>query len=376
MRVLLFSTAYLPHIGGAELAIREITSRLPEIEFDLITAKLKKGLKDFERIDNVNIYRIGAGNKFLDKPLLPNLGFLKALKLHRKKHYDLIHGLMASYGSAAAYLFKTLNKKIPFILTLQEGDLGRNSPFDRFWQRRIIKKADFITVISNYLFEFAKNYNKKAQVFVVPNGVDLNKFKVESEKLKVKGRNSKTIVTVSRLVPKNGIDILIKAFPILNTKYSIPNTNLLVIGDGPDRKKLERLSEKLGLKNKVKFLGELEPDKVPEYLSEADVFVRPSRSEGLGSAFLEAMAAEIPVIATPVGGIPDLIKDRKTGLFCEKENPEDLAEKINEILTDLNLSQTIISNAQKLVNEKYSWDVISKEMGKIYAKAIHNYSGI
>ena len=89
MRILLFSTAYLPYIGGAELALKEITGRLPKIEFDLITAKFKRGSPDFERIGNINVYRLGAGNKFLDKPLLPNLGFLKAIRLHKKKKYEI-----------------------------------------------------------------------------------------------------------------------------------------------------------------------------------------------------------------------------------------------------------------------------------------------
>jgi len=234
MKILLFSTAYLPHIGGAELALKEITDRLADIEFDLITAKLKGGLPDFEKIGNINVYRLGAGSIF-DKPLLPNLGFLKALKFHKKKKYDLIHGFMASQGSAASYLFKFFNKKIPFILTLQEGDLDRNSPFDKFWQKRIIKRADAITAISSYLADFARKFNKKAPVFVVPNGVDLNKFSIFNFQFSNKDKKEKKIITVSRLVRKNGIDILIKAFHILHSTFYIPNSKLLIIGDGPER---------------------------------------------------------------------------------------------------------------------------------------------
>ncbi len=380
MKVLLFSTAYLPHIGGAELAVKEITGRLPDIEFDLITAKLKRGLSDFERIGNINVYRIGAGNSFFDKPLLPNLGFLKALSLHKNKKYDLIHGIMASQGSAAGYLFKFLNKKIPFILTLQEGDLGRNSPFDRFWQRRIIRKADAITAISGYLADFAGRFNKKTPIFVVPNGVDLEKFQITNNKLQINSKlqnpNQRTIITVSRLVKKNGIDILIRAFHILNTKYLIPDTELLIIGDGKERKKLEKLANKLKLNEKVKFLGNISHEELPKYLVEADIFARPSRSEGLGIAFLEAMAAGVPVIGTRVGGIPDFLEDGKTGLFSKVDDPKDLTEKIEMVLGDENLSRKLSKNGRKLVEEKYNWDKIAVQMKEVYEKTINSHSSL
>ena len=392
MKILLFSTAYLPHIGGAELAVKEITDRLPGVEFDLITAKLKRGLPDYEKIGNLNVYRLGAGNKFFDKPLLPNLGFLKALKLHKKNKYDLIHGIMASQGSAAAYLFKFFYPKVPLILTLQEGDLGRNSPFDKFWQKRIIKRADAITAISGYLAEFAGRLNKKASVFVVPNGVDLEKF--EKGKSINKSQEEKIIITVSRLVKKNGIDILIKAIKELKIKTAIPqraagfaepstsNYELLIIGDGKERKKLERLVEKLDIVEKVKFLGNIPNDKIPEYLVKADVFVRPSRSEGLGTAFLEAMAARVPIIGTRVGGIPDFLIDpstssgQATGLFCGLNDPKNLAEKITLILNDKNLRNKLVENGRKMVEQKYSWDKIAEQMKRVYDKIINHNSGL
>jgi len=359
------------------MAIKEITGRLKDIEFDLITSKLKRGLPGFERVGNVNVHRIGSGNKILDKSLLPNLGFLRALRLNKKKKYDLVHGVMASQGSAAAYLFKFFNKNTPFVLTLQEGDLDRNSPFDRFWQKRIVKKADAITAISGYLAEFAQKYNKKAPVHIVPNGADLEgiKYKVSSIKYEEK-KGKKTIITVSRLVFKNGIDILIKAFSILNTKYLIPNTDLLIIGDGPEREKLEKLALKSGVAGRVRFLGNLPNEKVPTHLATAVVFVRPSRSEGLGSAFLEAMAAGVPIIGTKVGGIPDFLEDGETGLFSKVDDPIDLAEKIMMVLENESLSRKLSENGRKLVEERYDWDRIAVSMKEVYEKTIDNHSGI
>ena len=108
---------------------------------------------------------------------------------------------------------------------------------------------------------------------------------------------------------------------------------------------------------------------MPKYLKVSDIFIRPSRSEGLGNSFLEAMAAGIPVIATPVGGIPDFLLDpaknpdhEPTGYFCEVDNPQSIATQVNKILSDEALRTRIIRNAKKLVTEKYDWSLIAHDM--------------
>ena len=98
----------------------------------------------------------------------------------------------------------------------------------------------------------------------------------------------------------------------------------------------------------------------------SDVFVRSSRSEGLGSSFLEAMSAGVPVIGTRVGGIPDFLKDRETGLFCKTDNPVDLSKQISRILTDEELRAKVIKNGRSLVVENYDWDKITKSFKELY----------
>src|SRR3989338_8643780 len=167
----------------------------------------------------------------------------------------------------------------------------------------------------------------KCPIEVVPNGVDMNNLKSQISNLKNTNKNEKIIITVSRLEKKNGVDILIKAIKRLQAQ-------LLIVGNGSMEGKLRQLVQDLGIGEKVEFVGNVHPDRVNEYLKKADIFVRPSKSEGLGSAFLEAMSAGIPVIGTRVGGIPDFLKDRETGLFCNIDDPEDLAEKIQILLND------------------------------------------
>ena len=145
---------------------------------------------------------------------------------------------------------------------------------------------------------------------------------------------------------------------------------LILLGTGTDEQKLKKLAKSLGIQNKVIFKGHISHKDLPRYLSQADIFVRPSLSEGLGNAFLEAMAMGLPVIATPVGGIVDFVKDKETGLFCKPKNYRDLALKIDMILKDNKLKDRIALQGQKMIIKNYSWDIISQKMFQIYQKLL------
>src|SRR3989338_8239109 len=126
----------------------------------------------------------------------------------------------------------------------------------------------------------------------------------------------------------------------------------------------------LKIDDRVLFLGDIDNDVVPRYLAIADVFVRPSLSEGQGISFLEAMAAGVPIIGTPVGGIVDFLHDGRTGLFCEVNNQESIAHKIKIYLDDQELSAAIKTNARKLVEKNYDWNLIAVKMKNIFEKVI------
>jgi len=236
--------------------------------------------------------------------------------------------------------------------------------------KKVFTKADYIQAISNYLADWARNMGAKALVEVVPNGVDLNNLKSKISNLKNADKNSKVIITTSRLVRKNGIDTLIKAMAELRVQHRMSNIKLQILGDGPDEKKLKDLAKELKVDDIVQFLGHIEPEYVYEYLTVADIFVRPSRSEGLGSSFLEAMGAGLPIIGTKMGGIPDFLKDGETGLFCKVDDPKDLAEKIKKLMMDEDLARRIAENGRRLVLEKYDWNDIAQRMEEIFAKLL------
>lgn len=371
-RILIVTTSYLPLIGGSELAIKEITRRLPEFDFDLITSMSNMQSPRQERIGNVNIYRVGSSihrwRFILPKTLLPIAVFWKILKLHRRNKYSLIHAFQASAAAGAVWIAKLFIPNIPFLLTLQEGEsLDRQPPTTKFFRKLIINKADYFTAISNYLADYIKKIRGVAHVSVIPNGVDVPLFERASrsreqvrEKLKI-NPDQAVVMTVSRLVTKNGVENLVRAFAKIKD-----NSVLVVIGDGPLNTNLKNLADNLGMHDRVRWVGKVASREVPEYLSGADVFARPSLSEGLGNAFLEALAAGVPIVAPMVGGIPDFLKDGENGLACDPENPADIADKITRLINDSELCSRLGENGRQMVRDLYDWDHIARSVAEVY----------
>ncbi len=407
-KILIFSTAYFPLVGGAEVAIREITDRIgdefsaeggPVFGWDMITLRFDSRLPKFEKVGNVNVHRIGFTKEnpsnedlvkfpmYFAKVFYPCFSFLKAVKLHRKNKYDALWSMM-SYAGFPAVFFKLFYKRnIPFLLTLQEGDsiahiTGR-------WRIRVVypflkmvfTKADFIQAISSYLGKWARDMGFKGPLEIIPNGVDTKRFareypEEELNELKNKlGKKNgdKFLITTSRLVKKNAVDDVIKSL-----KYLPENVKFIVLGEGPDLETLKKLAEDEGVAGRVNFLGLVDHKEIPKYLKISDILVRPSLSEGMGNSFIEAMAAALPVIATQEGGIADFLFDRErnpdkepTGWVVNPRDPKGIAEAVKKILDNPEQTAKTVANAKKLALEKYDWDLIAKNMReKVFGKII------
>ena len=378
-KVLILTTSFWPLVGGSETAIREVTKRLSDYHFDLITARLQADSLPVENIGHLHIFRVGNGLNFfkflLPKSFLPLAVFRLAKKLLKKEKYDLIHVFQASQAGGAAWMLKKTGLDCPVVLTLQEGqNLSGQNWLTRFFRARIIKNVDRATAISRYLEMYLKSIKKNLPVDLIPNGVDVEKFSRNfsygdlsqlADQLGLRP-GAKVIITTSRLTPKNGLDNLIKSLAVLYKNYPAEDWRLLLVGGGPQRIYLTALASSLGIAERVIFRDFVDHEDLPKYLKISHVFVRPSRSEGLGVSFLEAMAAGIPIVAPPIGGIPDFLTSGETGLFCDSNNPEDIAEKIKMILDDENLRKKIIKNARELVEEKYNWNKIAEDYRRLY----------
>ncbi len=345
-RVLIFSSAPLSAIGGAEIATRELVRRLAgDFEFDVISADVTNPRSKY---------------------FYPWWASWEAFRRHQIKNYDLVWAIMANQAGMAAARFKQKFPTVPFLLTLQEGD-----ELDSWFYRlrllgprwfRVFNRADKIHAISNYLADWAKRMGARCPVIVVPNGIDVEKFK-SLAKEPWSPHVEPRLITTSRLVRKNGVDVLIKALAFLPKSVCLE-----IAGDGPERQALESLAANLGLTARVFFLGVLSPELVPARLAAAHVFVRPARSEGLGNSFLEAMAAGLPVIGTPMGGIPDFLRDGETGWLVPPNNPFALAEKIKFVLDSGN-QETVKRVTQvgfDLAQHRYRWSLIANEISAMF----------
>lgn len=352
-RVLIFSTAYLPFLGGAEIAVKEITDRIHDTEFVLVTAKMDNTLPSRERVGNIDVHRIGNWSGW-DKYRLVVTSARYAESLGT---FDTVWAIMASYAGFAALRYKKKHAGTKFVLTLQEGDSLWDIYKHVWWCwpyfKQIFQKADRIQAISAYLADWAKRLGAFCPIAVIPNGVSFGAYGSPRHS------DTTTVVTVSRLERKNGVDTLIRAMAHL------PDATLEIVGDGSERMALNSLAARLGISSRVHFAGRMEPKEIPALLSSARVFCRPSRSEGLGNAFLEAMAAGVPVVGTPVGGIPDFLKDGDTGLVCRVDDPKDVAEKIKKIFDDASLSARLSENGRTLVAEQYEWHAIARKMSAL-----------
>jgi glycosyltransferase involved in cell wall biosynthesis len=391
-KILIFSLSYYPlNVSGAEGAIKEITDRIDpnNIGFHMVTLLSDKSLPKNEKIGNVNIHRVGFGSAYLSKILFPLLSALKAKKLNKEYKFDAIWAMM-TYMLWSVVLLRFFGVFIPHILTLQDGD-----PYEKVFERWFIrpftplldfgfKKSSIIQVISSYLGEWPALRGYKGDIVKIFNGAnpknmnpEYSQEEVEEIKIKLgKKPGDVYLMNAARLVYQKGHDDVINALTLLPD-----NVHFILIGGGEDEKMLKDLVKEKGLENRVNFIGKLDRDDVPKYRNTtiADIFVGPSRSEGLGNSFLSAMAARIPVISTQEGGIAEFLFDKKhnpdkesTGWVVEKDNPKQIAEAVKDVIVNPEKVKEITDRAREMVFVKFNWDVIAKDMQeKVFNKVLN-----
>jgi glycosyltransferase involved in cell wall biosynthesis len=376
-----FAWFYLPFVGGAELFLRAVTQRLRDrFDFVIVTTRLQRGLLAVESEPGLTIVRVGLGaalDKFLYLPAAP----VRALRLGR---FDLVHAVMVSGGAfaAAAYLKA---RRLPSLLSLQDGD---SEEYVRRYLGPLFvtyaplhRRFDRVHAISAHLAERAVRYGVRPEaITVVPNGCDPHLFDDAASDAGVADlrralglEGARVVVSVSRLVLKNGIDRLLDAFPAVLA--AVPDAALLLVGDGEDRAALERQAAALGIAGRVRFAGAVPPADVRRYLRAGEVFVRPSLSEGLGTAFLEAMACGLPVVGTRTGGIPDFLVEGRTGLFCDPARPETITAAVVRLMRDGALARTIREAGRRLVSERYRWEAVAAQIAAMYEGLLDRASG-
>lgn len=388
-KVLIFSLAYYPsHVSGAETAIKDTTDRIAEddIEFHLVTHQYERGAPREEKIGHVHVHRVGFGSAYISKVFYVPLAALKARALHSKLHLDGMWAMM-TYMLFPLVLARFLGVRTPYVLSLQDGD-----PYERVFERWFIRPfvpllrygfchATVVQVISKYLATWPPLLGYTGKIKLIYDGANPKSIHpsysdadvAALRKTFVTSEDDVLLTNTARLVHQKGADTTICALKLLPS-----HIKLVLVGDGNLRGELEALVDELELRDRVTFTGNVDRDVVSKYRLAADIFVGASRSEGLGHAFLSAMACRLPVVTTQVGGIADFLFDAKrnpdeapTGWAVDVDSPEQIAEAVKDILAHPEKTKEVIERARKMVEEQYDWDVIAKDMRtKVFASVL------
>jgi glycosyltransferase involved in cell wall biosynthesis len=333
-----------------------------------------------ERYNNISVYRYGTNFRIASANFSFNL-FLKPIR-HK---VDVIHTHVGNpISDLAGYVYMKRNNSLPSIITyhgdLQEdmGGLIRRVSvyfYNKYLLDKVLSYADVIISPSeNYIDEsrFLGKYRNK--IVVIPNGINVEDFDIGYSKEECREKlglplDEEIILFLGTLSQHKGPDILLKAMPKILKDTS--KAKLVFVGDGRMREELEALSKRLGIDEYVEFAGFVKEELKPLYYKAADVFCLPSvmKHESFGIVNLEAMACGIPIVASKIGGVPDVVKDGENGLLVQPRDSGALADGIIYLLENEEVQKKMGMNGRRKV-EDYSWERIAEMTEKVYSEVI------
>lgn len=357
MKILMPALHYYPVVGGIEVWTKNIAEQISQRADVFVVTGRVKNQPDKEAVGRLRIFRtslfllsdLSRSPKIYTISLLPFI-FLKSLSLMRKNKVDVLH-CQGFLSSCLGFCLSAISG-VPYIVTVQRLE-KKSNPLKNF----VYRKAAFCIAASSAVKRNFEDIGAK-KVEVIPNGVDLARF----ENIAKQPHEKFTVITVVRLEKVKGVEFLIRAL-------EGSSIYLIIVGDGSKRKELENITKQLKLESQIEFLGEIPNEKIPSYLTRADCFVLPSIREGFGIVILEAMAAGLPVIASRIGGILDLVEDQKTGILVEPANAGQIRQALLKIQSETDFAKMLSENARKELHQ-YDWQKIAERVYGIYQRVI------
>jgi glycosyltransferase involved in cell wall biosynthesis len=368
VKILIFAGSFYPFFGGYENFIYNLSTNLIKKGFsvDLLTTNTERCVM-MENLDGIRIYRLdcwNALNRTFPIPK-PNLKSFKMFYSLLRKDYDVVNTHTRFFITSFIGAIFAIVKRIPLV-HVEHGSTHSvlknkfvsiiNILYDHLVGGLIVNIAYKNVGISNSSCNFLKHIGAKEPI-LISDGIDLDFFKkVDTgirEKLDL--TNYAIITFIGRLIYAKGAQDLIAIFPKIKKKN--PNTKVIIVGDGPYKNELQKMIDK-EYKNDILFLGTKTPREIVGILNITDIFINLSYSEGFGITILEAGAVGVPIIATEVGGVPELIKDYETGIIINPGDREHLYSAIVELIDNSDLRKKLSGNIRLHVKNNYNWDVI------------------
>jgi glycosyltransferase involved in cell wall biosynthesis len=377
-KICLVTHFFPPHIGGIEKVAEEQCKRLSKLGYQVSVLTSTRTQNEHCR-EGIHVFSFPVLSLAERVGLPYPVPLFKAYRIFTDliRKCDIVHAHGHPYISS--YMACKIAKKYkkPLILTQHNTFIDFQSWLnvvehlnDRIIGSAVLKDADKVITVSKKTMEYVLKLGAdKSKTSVMYNGVDQNFFyPMNKEKSRNKlglPENKMLILTVRRLVYKNGLDTLIESASLLARDFS--NLLFIVIGNGPDKKFITNRIRQLGVNDNVRLAGFVPEELLPLYYNAADYFVIPSSSgEGLPMVLLEAMACGLPVIATTVGGTPEIIKDMVNGALVPPRNQEALAQAISKLLSLKKESQAIRIENRKTVEANFNWDKNLCQLIEIY----------
>ena len=330
LRVLVWSELYWPYIGGAEIFASKLMASLRRqgTEFLVVTSHHDRELPDEDVHDGVRIRRLPFREAIGQRDVK---SFVRAMKeaaaIKRSFAPDIIH--MNAIGPSALFHLRTADAcSAPVIVTLQQEVLRSQIDGSSTLMAQTLDSADWVvgcsqTVLDQHRAAHPAIAERSSRIY---NGVDC------PDLAPAPLPDTPHILCLGRLVPAKGFDVALRAFALLASRH--PEARFTIAGGGASRDALVAMAKELSIEERVAFPGWVEPDDVPRLLNEASVVVMPSRQEGLPLVAVQAALMARPIVATGVGGLPEVVLDGETGILVPQEDPQAVADAIARLLSD------------------------------------------
>jgi len=373
-RVLLVTNDFPPRRGGIQSYLVELVTRLAATGEHTVTvyAPQWKGADDFDaKTAGYQVVR-HPGTLMLPAPPVD----VRMRRLIAEHHIDTVW-----FGAAAPLALLAQRARqagASRVLASTHGhEVGWSMlPAARSVLRRIGDNCDVVTFVSRYTRgRFASAFGPQAALEHLPPGVDTDRFRPDpARRAELRARyrlgQRPTVMCLSRLVPRKGQDMLIRALPSIRQR--VDGAALVIAGGGPYLETLRRLAERADVSDHVTFTGGIPAAELPAYHAMADVFAMPCRTrgagldvEGLGIVFLEASATGVPVIAGYSGGAPETVQHNKTGLLVDGRSVGQIADAVAELLADPDRAATMGAAGRDWIRERWRWDALADRMSEL-----------
>ncbi len=364
MNILMHCVYFPPEVGGLESHVFHLCAALARKghTVGVVTSRSRPGLPGHEVMDGVEVWRTLLPARNPVGWLAHAVGSIPRLAA-QARGADILHA--QAFQSVLPALVARRRSDAPVVTTWHTSHFLKRAdhPFWRPVFRHLLARSDYNLAASTEIAEVGESIGADLRVEALTNGVDTELFRPVEPSLPPTRR--RRLVVPRRLFEKNGVEYFIRALPRISHSIDV---EAVLVGDGPERTRLEHLAETLGIRDRITFLGSVPHAEMPAILSSAELAIFPSLMEATSVAALECMACEVPVAASRVGGLPEII-DHEVGALFRPADPEELADTVIRLLNVEDL-QTRGTRARERVVDRWSNDRLAERHLEIYRQLL------